>query len=99
MGAAVAVILMREREVAEAFRRAGATRADLARRPDELGVDLESLGARRLRAQSVVREAAPGQYYLDSEAWDAVRRSRRGLGIALLAVIVAAAVAFGVFRM
>lgn len=37
-GPAVAIILMKERQVAEAFEKAGATSAGSARTPEELGI-------------------------------------------------------------
>jgi hypothetical protein len=100
MGGAVAVILLRERQVVEAFERAGATSPERARRPEDLGVDPYGLWWRRLRERAVVREAEPrdeGRYYLDLEVWRAVRQMRRRLGFALLAVVVVAAIGFGLF--
>ena len=97
MGAAVAVILSKERHVVEAFERAGATAAERARPASDLQVEPNSLGFRRLRRQAVIREARPGEFYLDAEVWAAVRRSRRRLGIALLVAILLAALLLGVF--
>jgi hypothetical protein len=79
MGAAVAVILMKERQIVEAFERAGATTAHTGRSPTELAVDPDGIGWRRLRERAVVREASPGTglYYLDVEVWQATRRTRR----------------------
>ena len=37
----------------------------------------ESMAVRRLHDRAVIREAAPGVYYLDEEVWTAVRRTRR----------------------
>ena len=76
MGAAAAVILMKERQVVETFERAGATAVGTARSPTELGVDPDGVGWRRLRERAIVREARPdtGLYYLDVEVWQATRR-------------------------
>lgn len=79
MGAAAAVILMKERRIVEAFERAGATSPASARTPDDLGVDPHGIGWRRLRDHAVVREAIPGadRYYVDVDVWQALRRMRR----------------------
>ena len=89
MGAAVAAIItMKERQVVEAFERAGATTPESARPFDSLGVDVDGLGMRRLRDRAVIREAAPGQFYLDVEVWQAVRRQRQRLATVVLLLIV-----------
>jgi hypothetical protein len=97
MGAAAAVILMKERQVVETFERAGATAAGAGRSPTDLGVDPNGVGWRRLRERAIVREASPGTglYYLDVEVWQATRRTRRRVlavvfivMLALLAVLV-----------
>jgi hypothetical protein len=93
MGAAAAVVLMKERQVIEAFERAGATSADRARLPADIGVEQDGIGWRRLRARAVVRETNPGsgQFYADLEVWQAVRRTRQRvllLMLVLLAVFV-----------
>jgi hypothetical protein len=97
MGAAVAVILMKERQMVEAFERAGATTPTAGRSPTELDVDPNGVGWRRLRERAIVREAGAGTglYYLDVEVWQATRRTRRRVlavvfivMLALLAVLV-----------
>lgn len=93
MGAAAAVILMKERRIVEAFERAGATSPASARTPDDLGVDPHGIGWRRLRDHAVVREAIPGadRYYVDVDVWQALRRMRRRIVLALGLVILMAA--------
>ncbi|HET7190090.1 MAG TPA: hypothetical protein VFI52_18185 [Gemmatimonadaceae bacterium] len=93
MGAAAAVILMKERRIVESFERGGATSAASARTPDELGVDPHGIGWRRLRDHAVVREASAGaeRYYVDVEVWQALRRMRRRIVLILGLVILAAA--------
>jgi hypothetical protein len=88
MGAAAAAVVVAERRMVEAFVRAGATSAESALTPDEVGVETSSLGWRRLTNRAVIREAAPGsgRYYLDREVWQAVRRTRMRL---LVVVVVA----------
>jgi hypothetical protein len=94
MGAAgVAIILMKERHVAEAFERAGITSAERARAPEELGVGMHGLGWRRLVNRAIVRESSPGLWYLDLLSWHAQLRMRRQRSLVLL-VIVLAAVAY-----
>lgn len=95
MGAAAAVILMRERRVVEAFERAGATSPDRAIPPSDVNVDESGIGWRRLRERAIVREAAPGRFYLDVEVWQANRRMRHRIAF-VMAVLLLAALVFGV---
>lgn len=90
MGAAVAVVLIKERHVVEAFERAGATSMDRAMLPRDLQVDELGIGWRRLRERAIVREASAGRFYLDVEVWQASRRMRRRLMAVMLVVIIAA---------
>jgi len=97
MGAAgVAIILMKERHVAEAFERAGITSAEKARAPEELGVGMHGLGWRRLVDRAIVRESSPGKWYLDVPSWVATRRlrRRRSLVLFVLAIVAAAFIIF-----
>ena len=91
MGAAVTIILMKERQVVDAFLRAGATTPERAVFPSDLAVDLDGVGGRRMVKQAVLREAAAGRYYLDTPSWEALRGTRRRLAFALLAAIALAA--------
>ena len=91
MGAAVTVLLIKERQVVDAFMRAGATSADSAVDPSDLSVDLAGLAGRRLVDRAVLREASPGRFYLDVLSWEAVRRRRRRvLSVILLLVALTA---------
>src|SRR5205814_7566593 len=85
MGAAVVAAAMRrrEQEVIDDFRAAGATSPERAQSYTALGLG-ETLALRRLRNRAVIREAAPGVYYLDEEVWAAVKRTR----VRLLSVVV-----------
>jgi hypothetical protein len=89
MGATVAVILIRERHVAEAFVNAGATSADRRRTPQELNVDPEGVGFRRLRERAVLRDGgmSDGKYYIDVEVWQAVGRMRRRIVLVVVLVV------------
>lgn len=86
MGAAVvaAALRRREQEVIDDFRTAGAISPDRAQSYTAIGLG-DALAMRRLRNRAVIREAAPGVYYLDEEVWAAVRRMRmRFLGVFVL---------------
>ena len=78
MGAAAAVAIMRrrEREVVDDFRAAGAVSPATAQSYAAIGLG-ESMAIRRLHDRAVIRESAPGLWYLDEEVWTAVRRTRR----------------------
>ena len=92
MGAAgVAVILLKERHVAEAFELAGITSAEKARAPEELGVGMHGIGWRRLVDRAIVREASPGKWYLDTPSWVATRRLRRRRSLVLFVLVIVAA--------
>jgi hypothetical protein len=89
MGApAIAAILRRrEQEVVDDFRGAGATSPATAQSYNAIGLG-DSLAIKRLRNRAVIREAAPGTYYLDEEVWAAVRRARQRLATVLISVMV-----------
>ena len=92
MGAAgVAVILLKERHVAEAFERAGITSAEKARAPEELGVGMHGIGWRRLVDRAIAREASSGKWYLDTPSWVATRRLRRRRSLVLFVLVIVVA--------
>jgi hypothetical protein len=98
MGAtAAAVIMHREREIVAAFLRSAATAPDRARRPSELGIE-GGVALRRLRARAVLREAAPGELYLDEPTWIALRRLRRRVAMIVL-LLLAVALVLGMLRL
>ena len=91
MGAAAAIAIMRlkERQVVDDFRAAGAITPSTAQSYAGMGFG-ETRAIKRLHDSAVIREASPGLYYLDEEVWSAVRRNRRRRGImigTLLALI------------
>ncbi|HEX6628010.1 MAG TPA: hypothetical protein VF105_08655 [Gemmatimonadaceae bacterium] len=94
MGAAAAAAILRRREqqVIDDFRAAGATSPERAQSYTAIGLG-DSLAIRRLRNRAVIREAAPGTYYLDEEVWAAVRRTRQRLVIMMLSIIAILAIA------
>jgi hypothetical protein len=88
MGApAIAAILrMREREVVDDFRAAGATSPATAQSYNAIGLG-DSLAIKRLHNRAVIREGAPGTYYLDEEVWSAVQRTRRRVVTMMISVM------------
>lgn len=92
MGApGAAVILIKERHVAEAFEGAGITAPERARDPEEIGVGMHGIGWRRLVDRAVLREASPGKWYIDMPSWLALRRQRRRMSIVLVVLVIAVA--------
>jgi hypothetical protein len=88
MGApAIAAILrMREREVVDDFRAAGAISPATAQSYNAIGLG-DSLAIKRLHNRAVIREAAPGMYYLDEVVWSAVQRTRRRVVTVVISVL------------
>lgn len=99
MGGAVAVILIKERQIVDAFERSGATSPARAVLPSDLNVHDGHVAWRRLRSRAVLRESGEGSglFWLDVDVWKAVHRSRRRAAVALLLAIIAFAVISGVF--
>jgi hypothetical protein len=87
--AVAAVMRRREREVIDDFRAAGATSPERAQSYTALGFG-ESLALKALHNRAVIREAAPGMFYLDEEVWAAVRRTRRRIATVIMIVILTA---------
>ena len=87
MGAAVTIMLIKERQIVEAFLRAGATSESSAVHPGDIGVDLGRVGGRRLVGRAIIREAGEGRYYLDVDGWEALRRHRRRVLFIILLLI------------
>ena len=76
MGAeAAAAIVLKERKIVDAFRRSGVTSPAEARSLAELAL-YESWVVHRLMDRAILRQAEPGKYYLDEDAWQAFRRAR-----------------------
>lgn len=89
MGAAAAVILMKERQIVDRFSAARATTPEAAQRLDTLGIH-DGVAVARLRDRAVLREAGPGRFYVDLEVWRALRRWRRRLAIIAIALVLLA---------
>lgn len=95
MGAAGAVAVMRlkERHIVNVFRDAAATSPDSAVIPEEIGVDTW-LAFHRLTRRAVLREAAPGRFYLDEPTWTALRALRQRIAIMMLVLVLGIGLAF-----
>ena len=99
MGAAAAVAIMRmkEREVVDDFRAAGALTPSTAQSYAGMGFG-QTRAIKRLHDSAVIRESSPGLYYLDEEVWTAVRHNRRRralmIGSVLLLIFIGLAVGF-----
>ncbi|HMI54871.1 MAG TPA: hypothetical protein VK494_01655 [Gemmatimonadaceae bacterium] len=84
--AIAAILARREKEVVNVFRAAGATSSEKAQSYTAIGLG-ESMALKRLRNRAVIREAAPGRYYLDEEVWAAVRRTRWRVGTVMVSIL------------
>jgi hypothetical protein len=93
LGATViaAAIAAKERHIVDRFRSIGAISPATAISTSEAGV-AERIAFRKLRGHEVIRESAPGLYYLDEPVWVAVRRARHRVLGALLVVVVIVAI-------
>jgi hypothetical protein len=76
---------MKERQVVDDFRAAGALTPSTAQSYAALGFG-EARAIKRLHDSAVIREASPGLYYLDEEVWIAVRHNRRRRGIIVASI-------------
>ena len=93
--AAAAIIIKKERDLVEHFRRVGAISPETARTQDEIGVD-GRMAWFRLVDGAVIRSADNGRFYLDEPTWEAQERRRRRV-MTLALVIVAVAAAFSIY--
>ncbi len=84
--AIAAVIIRKERELVELFQSAGATTPATAKTLDEVGVE-RAWPLSRLRRRAIVREAAPGRFYVDEEVWVAMRGMRRRIVLMLIGLV------------
>ena len=88
MGAAAAIAIMRlkEREVVDDFRAAGALTPSTAQSYDAMGFG-QTRAIKRLHDSAVIREVSPGLFYLDEDVWIAVRRNRRRRAVMIGSVL------------
>ena len=96
--AIIAIMRRREREVVDDFRAAGALSTSTAQSYTAIGLG-HSRALKRLHDRAVIREAAPGLYYLDEEVWAAVRRIRWRLAtVMLILVLTLFVISLGIIR-
>jgi hypothetical protein len=84
--AAVAIIVRREKDLVAHFRSHGAIDAAHAMTPAALGVE-QRLAWEILRRRAVIRDGAPGTFYLDEPSWEAAQQSRRRVAVVMLIVV------------
>jgi hypothetical protein len=93
MGAvAAAIIIRREKDLVAHFRTAGSMSAASAQTLSALRIE-DGMILRRLRKRAVIRESAPGTFYLDEPSWLAIRGIRRRMVTVMLLVVLAFAIA------
>jgi hypothetical protein len=97
MSGAVAVIILKEKQLVRHLREAGALTPETARTTAALRID-ENAPFRALKRRAVIREPAPGRYYLDEPSWAALQSTRRRMA-AVLMIVVLAAVAASLLRL
>ncbi len=88
--AAVAILFKREKELVAHFRSHGATDSAHAMTPLALGVE-QRLAWEILQRNAIIRDGAPGTFYLDELSWEASRRRRRRVALIMLVIVLAAA--------
>ncbi len=89
MGAAAAAIIIRkEKDLVAHFQQARAISPSSAQSLGALRVE-DGMALRRLQERAVIREGAPGMFYLDEPSWLALRHTRRRVITVLLLIVVA----------
>jgi hypothetical protein len=92
VGAAAAIIVRRQREVANAFAGAGATSPASARDPGELGIERDHIFNGLVR-RAVLREVGNGRFYFDEPSWRALRSTRLRLAFVLVLIALGVGIA------
>jgi hypothetical protein len=85
--AAAAIIIKREKDLVEHFRRAGATSPQTAQTVSALGVE-QRLAWDILARDAIIRTAADGTFYLDEPSWEAMRSRRRRFAVVVLVIAI-----------
>jgi hypothetical protein len=83
--AAAAIIIRREKDLVAHFRSHGAIDAAHAMTPAALGVE-QRMAWEILHRRAIIRDGAPGTFYLDEPSWEAAGRRRRKIALVVLAV-------------
>ena len=84
---AIAIMRRKERDVRDAFHKAGALDPTNSQPLPDIGVE-ESMALRRLIRHHAVRESSPGCFYFDEAVWQEVRAARGRMALMFLAAIV-----------
>lgn len=90
--AAVAILIRREKDLVAHFRSHGAVDAAHAMTPAALGVD-QRLAWIALRNRAIIRDGAPGTFYLDEPSWEAAGRRRKRVAMVALVFVLLALIA------
>lgn len=90
--AAAAAVIAREKRIVRAFWEAGATSADKAVAPQDIGVH-GRVAFKRLVEHAVLRESGNGRFYLDEQKWQDLRSLRHRIVLIMLLLVAVAAVA------
>jgi hypothetical protein len=88
--AAAVVILIKEKHIVAAFESVGAISAPNATTPASIGVQ-ERVAFHKLLRRAILRDAGAGRFYLDVASWEALRRTRRRMALAIRLLVLAAA--------
>jgi len=86
--AAAVVIIAKEKQLIEHFRRAGAIDPANAKTVTELNVDTRFAWS-RLEGRAIIRQAGEGRYYLDEPAWEAHQQKRQRIARTMLVFVLA----------
>lgn len=89
-GAVAAVIIRKEKDLVAHFESCQAVSVQTARTLGALGVEHDRIFS-RLQKRAVIRDGAPGFYYVDLLSWRATNRTRRRIMFTLLVVVLAGA--------
>ncbi|HEY4216123.1 MAG TPA: hypothetical protein VGM67_03235 [Gemmatimonadaceae bacterium] len=92
MATAAAVLIRREKDIVELYRRAGATAPGTALTPATLDIH-HRVAFDILVRRAVLRDVGSGRYYLDEFAWQALRARRHRLAGTMMVLIIVAFVA------
>jgi hypothetical protein len=84
--AAAGIIIKREKNLVAHFRSHGAVDSAHAMTPSELGVE-QRLAWNILRRRAIIRDGAPGTYFLDELSWEALRSRRKRMAIIIVTVV------------
>jgi hypothetical protein len=95
MGAAVAIIVRKQRDIVYVFQGARAMSPETARHPSELGIERDMIFNGLVR-RAVLRETPDGRYYFDELSWRALGGTRRRAALVILSAVLLL-VGFGFF--